>query len=42
MNAVTKAPADLLKPGQPLTLSQVADGAEGLVLSRPRPRHRRG
>ncbi len=33
MNAVTKSPAELLKPGQPLTLSQVADGAEGLVLA---------
>ena len=33
MNAVTKSPADLLKAGQPLTLSQVADGAEGLVLA---------
>ena len=33
MNAMTKSPADLLKPGQPLTLSQVADGAEGLVLA---------
>jgi transcription-repair coupling factor (superfamily II helicase) len=28
-----KSPAGLLKPGKPLTLSQVADGAEGLVLA---------
>ena len=26
-----KSPADLLKPGRPLTLANVADGAEGLV-----------
>ncbi len=28
-----KSPAELLQPGQALTLSQVADGAEGLVLA---------
>ncbi|MEJ2626889.1 MAG: transcription-repair coupling factor, partial [Pseudolabrys sp.] len=33
MKSPAKSPADLLKPGQPLTLSQVADGAEGLVLA---------
>jgi transcription-repair coupling factor (superfamily II helicase) len=32
MSAPT-SPADLLKPGLPLTLTQVADGAEGLVLA---------
>jgi transcription-repair coupling factor (superfamily II helicase) len=31
--AAGKSPADLLKPGKPLTLSQVADGAEGLVFA---------
>jgi transcription-repair coupling factor (superfamily II helicase) len=30
---MAKSPADLLQPGKPLTLSQVADGAEGLVLA---------
>jgi transcription-repair coupling factor (superfamily II helicase) len=29
----TKSPAELLQAGQPLTLAQVADGAEGLVLA---------
>jgi transcription-repair coupling factor (superfamily II helicase) len=29
----TKSPAELLKPGKPLTLAQVADGAEGFVLA---------
>ena len=33
MSAAGKSPADLLKPGKPLTLSQVADGAEGLVFA---------
>ncbi|HEU5017715.1 MAG TPA: transcription-repair coupling factor [Pseudolabrys sp.] len=33
MNVLIKSPAALLKPGQPLTLSEVADGAEGLVLA---------
>ncbi|MGC1936743.1 MAG: transcription-repair coupling factor [Pseudolabrys sp.] len=33
MIAAGKSPADLLKPGKPLTLSQVADGAEGLVFA---------
>lgn len=28
-----RSPADLLAPGKPITLSNVADGAEGLVLS---------
>jgi len=28
-----KSPAALLKPGRPLVLAQVADGAEGLVLA---------
>jgi transcription-repair coupling factor (superfamily II helicase) len=28
-----KSPAQLLQPGKPLTLAQVADGAEGLVLA---------
>jgi transcription-repair coupling factor (superfamily II helicase) len=32
VNAV-KSPAELLRAGKPLTLSQVADGAEGLVLA---------
>jgi transcription-repair coupling factor (superfamily II helicase) len=31
--ATTKSPAEQLKPGKALTLSQVADGAEGLVLA---------
>ncbi|HZL40301.1 MAG TPA: transcription-repair coupling factor [Pseudolabrys sp.] len=30
---MTKSPAELLKPRQALTLAQVADGAEGLVLA---------
>jgi transcription-repair coupling factor (superfamily II helicase) len=30
---MAKSPADLLRAGKPLTLSQVADGAEGLVLA---------
>jgi transcription-repair coupling factor (superfamily II helicase) len=30
---MAKSPADLLRAGSPLTLSQVADGAEGLVLA---------
>ncbi|HEY6861861.1 MAG TPA: transcription-repair coupling factor [Pseudolabrys sp.] len=30
---MTKLAAELLKPGKPLTLAQVADGAEGLVLA---------
>ena len=33
MNVLVKAPGDLLKPGRAVTLAQVADGAEGLVLS---------
>src|SRR6185312_9308044 len=33
MTLLAKPPADLLKPGQSLTLAQVADGAEGLVLA---------
>ena len=33
MNRIVKTPADLLRAGSPLTLSQVADGAEGLVLA---------
>ncbi|MGB9269653.1 MAG: transcription-repair coupling factor [Pseudolabrys sp.] len=33
MIAAGKSPADLLNPGKPLTLSQVADGAEGLVFA---------
>ena len=33
MIAAGKSPADLLKRGKPLTLSQVADGAEGLVFA---------
>ncbi len=31
--ATTKSPAEQLKPGKALTLAQVADGAEGLVLA---------
>ena len=31
--ATSRAPADLLAPGRPLTLANVADGAEGLVLA---------
>ena len=30
---MAKSPAELLRAGQPLTLAQVADGAEGLVLA---------
>ncbi len=30
---MARSPAELLKPGQALTLAQVADGAEGLVLA---------
>ncbi len=30
---MAKSPAELLHPGKPLTLAQVADGAEGLVLA---------
>ncbi len=30
---MAKSPAELLRPGQALTLAQVADGAEGLVLA---------
>jgi transcription-repair coupling factor (superfamily II helicase) len=30
---MAKSPAELLAPGRPLTLSSVADGAEGLVIS---------
>ena len=33
VSAIAKSPAELLKPGKPLTLAQVADGAEGLVLA---------
>ena len=33
MNTNIKSPATLLKPGKALTLAQVADGAEGLVLA---------
>ncbi len=33
MSRIAKSPAELLKPGKPLTLAQVADGAEGLVLA---------
>src|SRR6476646_2997442 len=33
MKADVKSPAELLRPGRPLTLAQVADGAEGLVLA---------
>ncbi len=33
MSAAGKSPAGLLKTGKPLTLSQVADGAEGLVIA---------
>src|SRR6476619_1229020 len=32
MNAPVKSPAELLSPGRPLTLANVADGAEGLVI----------
>jgi transcription-repair coupling factor (superfamily II helicase) len=33
MSAKAKSPAELLRPGRALTLSQVTDGAEGLVLA---------
>ena len=33
MKTDVKSPAELLRPGWPLTLAQVADGAEGLVLA---------
>ena len=33
MSAIVKSPAEQLKPGKALTLAQVADGAEGLVLA---------
>ncbi len=33
MSVAAKSPADRLHPGKPLTLAQVADGAEGLVLA---------
>ncbi|HWP88718.1 MAG TPA: hypothetical protein VNM70_12600, partial [Burkholderiales bacterium] len=33
MSTSGKSPAALLKPGRPLVLAQVADGAEGLVLA---------
>ena len=33
MNLVQKSPAESLAPGKPLTLANVADGAEGLVLA---------
>ncbi len=33
MNTAVRSPAEQLKPGKPLTLAQVADGAEGLVLA---------
>jgi transcription-repair coupling factor (superfamily II helicase) len=33
VNTITKSPAELLKVGTALTLAQVADGAEGLVLA---------
>ena len=33
MNTILKSPAELLKAGRALTLAQVADGAEGLVLA---------
>src|SRR6187549_3252700 len=33
MNAPVKSPAELLTPGEPLTLANVADGAEGLVIA---------
>ena len=33
MSATAKSPAELLRAGKPLTLAQVADGAEGLVLA---------
>jgi transcription-repair coupling factor (superfamily II helicase) len=33
MTARAKSPAELLRPGEPLLLSNVADGAEGLVIA---------
>ncbi len=33
MSVAAKSPAERLHPGKPLTLAQVADGAEGLVLA---------
>jgi len=30
---MARSPAELLRPGRPLTLAGVADGAEGLVLA---------
>jgi transcription-repair coupling factor (superfamily II helicase) len=33
MSATTKSPAELLRPGRPVMLANVADGAEGLVLA---------
>jgi len=33
MTHASPSPAELLRPGRPLTLAQVADGAEGLVLA---------
>ncbi|MSO67527.1 MAG: transcription-repair coupling factor [Pseudolabrys sp.] len=33
MSGMAKSPAELLRPGQALTLAQVADGAEGMVLA---------
>ena len=33
MSPFVKSPAEQLKPGKVLTLAQVADGAEGLVLA---------
>src|ERR1700731_1243409 len=33
MNILSRSPVEALAPGRPLTLANVADGAEGLVLS---------
>ncbi len=33
MKAPTRSPAQLLRPGHALTLSNVAEGAEGLIVS---------
>ena len=33
VSAMAKSPAELLAPGRPLTFANVADGAEGLVIS---------
>ncbi len=30
---MSRSPAEILAPGKPVTLANVADGAEGLVLS---------